>query len=74
MLRAIAFKQGIVFFGIQLKQLRIVYLEGLGLKMQNWSLGFVLIVLMVCLDNGKLFNLQRAVEVWLRLQIALIGP
>ena len=74
MLRAIAFKQGIVFFGIQLKQLRIVYLEGLGLKMQNWSLGFVLIVLMVCLDNGRLFNLQRAVEVWLRLQIALIGP
>ena len=74
MLRAIAFKQGMVFFGIQLKQLRIVYLEGLGLKMQNWSLGFVLIVLMVCLDNGRLFNLQRAVEVWLRLQIALIGP
>jgi hypothetical protein len=57
MLRAIGFKQRIVFFSIQLKQLRIVYLEGLGLKMQNWRLGFVLIVLMVCLGNGRLLNL-----------------
>ncbi len=74
-LRAIAFKQGIVFFGIQLKQLRIVYLKGLGLKMQNRRFRFdFLIVLIIFYDDSWLFNLLRAVDVWLRFLIQLIGP